>query len=111
MPRRFPKRALRDRRVWLLTLVVGPSFTAIGSVVQAMHSHITDLGMSGMQASGVIATMTFMGAVAKPLFGVMADYVNKRAVTALSLALQIVGVSLIISLKSYSGLLLGGCSR
>lgn len=101
-------RALRDRRVWLLALVVGPSFTAIGSVVQAMHSHVTDLGMSGMQASGVIAVMTFMGAVAKPLFGVLADYVDKRGVMASSLALQIVGLALLLRTDSHSGLMVAG---
>jgi MFS family permease len=98
-------RAIRDRRVWLLTLIVGPSLTAIGAVVQAMHSHITDLGLSGMQASTVIALMTFMGAVAKPLFGVLADYFDKRAMMGVAIALQGLGVGLLLRVESYPALM------
>lgn len=101
-------RAVRDRRVWLLTAIVGPCLTAIGSVVQAMHSHITDLGMSGMQASSVIALMTFMGAIAKPLFGILADYVDKRAVMALAIALQATGIALLLQVESYKALMVTG---
>jgi cyanate permease len=100
--------ALRDRRIWLLTLTVGPSFMTIGAVIQAMHSHITDMGMSGMQASSVLVLMTFMGAVAKPLFGILADHSNPRAAMALSLALQGTGLGLIVQLQSHGGLMLAG---
>ena len=102
------RRALRDRRIWLLTLVVGPSFTGIGSVVQAMHSHITDLGLSGMQASAVIAAMTFAAAIAKPVFGMLADHASKRGVMALCLALQIVGLALVLRADDYSELMVAG---
>ncbi len=101
-------RAIRDRRVWLLTLIVGPSLAAIGSVVQAMHSHITDLGMSGMQASAVLALMTLMGAVAKPLFGVLADYFDHRAIMGLAVALQALGVGLLLRAESYPALMMTG---
>ena len=106
------RRALRDRRLWLLTLVVGPSFAAIGAVVQAMHSHMTDLGISAMEASSVIAVMTLMGAIAKPAFGVLADHFNKRAVMALSLVFQIAGLALILGadtlgILTVAGLLFG----
>jgi len=100
--------ALRDRRIWLLTLTVGPSFMTIGAVIQAMHSHITDMGMSGMQASSVLVLMTFMGAVAKPLFGILADHSNPRAAMALSLALQGTGLGLVVQLQSHGGLMLAG---
>jgi MFS family permease len=98
-------RAFRDRRVWLLALIIGPSFMGITSVLLAMHSHITDLGMSGLQASAVVALMTFMGALAKPMFGTLSDFADKRLVMGLSLFCQIVGLLLIIMVNSYAGLM------
>ena len=100
--------ALRDRRIWLLTLVIGPGFTAIGAVVQAMHSHITDLGLSGMEASSVIVVMTLMGAIAKPLFGILADHFPKRAVMGMSISLQILGLFLVLQLDGRLELMVAG---
>lgn len=100
--------ALRDRRIWLLTGVVGPGFMAVGAVVQAMHSHITDLGLSGMEASSVIVAMTLMGAIAKPLFGVLADHFDKRAVMGVSIALQMLGLFLVLQFDSRLGLMVAG---
>ena len=100
-------RAFRDRRVWLLALIVGPSFMSITSVLLAMHSHVTDQGMSALQASAVVALMTFMGAIAKPLFGTLSDFADKRLVMGLSLLCQIVGLLIIIALESYLGMMAG----
>lgn len=97
-------RALRDRRVWHLVLIVGTSFLGIGGVLLALHSHMTDLGMSPMQAASVMAVLTLMGAVAKPLFGITADHLNKRLTMGISLCCQIVGVSLIMVFESQVGL-------
>jgi MFS family permease len=101
-------RAIRDRRVWLLTLTIGPSLASIGAVVQAMHSHVTDLGLSALQASAVVALMTLMGATAKPLFGILADHFDKRAIMGLSLALQALGVGLLLQVESYPALMAAG---
>ena len=98
-------RAFRDRRVWLLALIIGPSLMGITSVVLAMHSHLTDLGLSALEASAVVALMTFMGALAKPLFGVLSDFADKRLVMGLSLVCQIVGLVLIIVLDGYLGMM------
>ena len=101
-------RAVRDRRIWLLVTILGPSFMGIGAVLLALHSHITDIGMSALQASSVVAFTTLLAALAKPLFGGLADYVNPRLVMALSLLCQIVGVLLILAFQSYAGLMVAG---
>ena len=98
-------RAVRDRRIWQLVVILGPSFMGVGTVLLAMHSHITDLGMSALDASSVVALMTFMGAIAKPLFGTLADYLNQRWVMALSLACQIIGLTLVLVSDTYAGLM------
>ena len=94
-------RAARVRDVWLLALIVGPSFMGVAAVVLVLHSHATDLGFSAGQASIMVAVTTFFGAVAKPLFGTLADYLNKRLVVAISLTLQFIGVVFLIFTTSY----------
>ena len=98
-------RALRDRRIWLLVAIVGPSFFSIGAVLLALHAHITDLGLSAVQASSVVALATLMAALAKPLFGALADVFNKRLMMAASLVAQVVGLALIVTLDKLSGLM------
>jgi MFS family permease len=61
-----------------------------------------------MQASSIIAGMTLMGAIAKPLFGVLADHFDKRAVMGLAIALQALGVGLLLRVESYSALMTTG---
>ena len=98
-------RAVRDRRIWLLVIILGPSFMAIGAVLLALHSHVTDIGMSVLQASSVVALTTLLAAMAKPLFGALADYFNARLVMALALLCEIVGVVLILAFENYVGLM------
>ena len=100
-------RALRDRRIWLLVAIVGPSFLGIGAVLLALYAHITDLGLSAGQASLVVALATLMAALAKPLFGVLADFVNQRLMMAASLVSQIAGLVLIVTLSDAVGLMAG----
>ena len=99
-------RAVRDRRIWNLVVIIGTSFLGIGGVLLALHSHMTDIGLSAMQAASVMAVLTFMGAIAKPLFGITADYINKRLAMGISLCCQIAGLSLIMAFESQLGLTL-----
>ena len=99
-------RAVRDRRIWHLVVIIGTSFLGIGGVLLALHSHMTDIGLSSMQAASVMAVMTFMGAIAKPLFGITSDHINKRLAMGISLCCQIAGLSLIMAFESQLGLTL-----
>ena len=98
-------RALRDRRIWLLVAIVGPSFFGVGAVLLALHAHFTDLGLSAAQASSVVAVATLMAALAKPLFGVLADVLNQRLLMAVALASQIAGLLMIVMLANPAGLM------
>jgi MFS family permease len=101
-------RALRDRRLWLLALVVGPSLAALSAVIQVLFTHITDQGMTRANAVVVIMVMTFMGAAAKPLFGALADLSSKRGVMAVAIGLQIAGLGLILAAESSPMLIAAG---
>ena len=95
---------VRQRRTWQLVAVVGPSFMGIGGVLLALHSHITDLGLTAMQASALVALSTLMAALAKPLFGMLSDHLDKRAMMVASLLCQIIGLALLLAFTHYAGL-------
>ena len=102
-------RALKTRDIWLVTLIIGPCFMGIASVVLALPSHAIDLGLEPVQGASIVAFTTLLGAIAKPLFGTLADHVPKRAAVALAVALQAAGVATLISVDSYLGLVVAGC--
>ncbi len=101
-------RAVGNRDFWLITLTVGPCFMGIASVVLAMPSHATDLGLTAMQASSVVAVTTFMGALAKPTFGILVDHFNQRVVVSLAILLQASGVSVLLFADDQMTLSAGG---
>ena len=37
-------RAIRNRRIWHMVLIIGTSFLGIGGALLALHSHMTDIG-------------------------------------------------------------------
>lgn len=98
------KRALKDKRIWLIAMVIGSGFMSISAILLSIHSHMTDAGMSDMRASTLIAAMTFTGAIAKPLFGILADYLDKKLVTYISIGLQFAGVTGIVIFDAYPAL-------
>lgn len=100
--------ALATRDVWLISLIAGPCYMAIAAVVLALHSHSTDMGLSAMQASTVVAITTLFGAVAKPLMGTLADYFAKRLVVAVAISLQVIAIVLLLSAKTLVALSIAG---
>ncbi len=101
-------RALGNRDFWCIALTMGPCFMGIASVVLAMPSHATDLGLTPMQASSVVAVTTFMGALAKPTFGILADHFNQRLVVASAILLQASGVGVLLFATDQISLSAGG---
>ena len=95
------RRALREREIWLIAVVMGSGFISISAVLLTIHSHMTDSGMSDMRASSIMAAMTFAGAIAKPLFGILADHLNKKLVTYISIAAQFFGVASFVVFDSF----------
>ena len=82
----------------------------ISAVLLSLHSHLTDSGLSAMRASSVVAAMTFAGAVAKPLFGILSDYLSKQWVTFASIVFMFLGVAGIITSTHFTFVLLAAAS-
>ena len=103
-------RAIRTPTVWRLALVMGPGFMGISAVLLSLHSHLTDAGMTAMRASSLVAGMTLAGAIAKPTFGILSDYFDKRGVTLVSIGFMFAGVAGLISSEHYPLLMLSAVS-
>ncbi len=101
-------RAIRDRRILMLGLTIGLNFMSMSAILQLLHSHFTDGGLSGAAAAQIVALVTLAGAIAKPLSGILADRFNPRAVMGLSTALQACGVLVILQATGVPLLMLGG---
>ncbi|HIG59744.1 MAG TPA: MFS transporter [Gammaproteobacteria bacterium] len=92
-------RAIRERDIWLISLIAGPCYMGVAAVVIALPSHGLDLGLSPMQASTAVLVTTLFGTLAKPLAGTVSDYMSKRLVVGIAIVLQLLatGVLLIAS--------------
>jgi MFS family permease len=101
-------RAIRTRDIWLISLFAGPCYMAIAAIVLALHSHSTDMGLTAMRASSVVAITTLFGAIAKPLMGTLADILPMRLVSFVAVGLQVAGVGLLLFADSYLSLTIAG---
>lgn len=102
------RRALGDRNIWLLALTIGPSFLAIATILITLPAYGTDIGLSDMQAAGVVFFATLLGAFAKPIFGALTDFFSSKRVVACSLILQTIGIGLLLGADNYFWLALSG---
>ncbi len=99
------RQALATRDVWLITLIVGPCNLGIASVLLSLPAYATDLGISEMRASSVVALTAVFGAIAKIVLGMLADRLNLKLVVALAVLFQVLGVVLLLLNTSYEGML------
>ena len=102
------KRAVRERDVWLITLIAGPCYMGIASIVLSLPAHVTDLGLTALEASSIVAITTFMGACAKIIFGTLADYLGKKLVVGIAIVCQVIGVAIFVSVTDYVGMSAAG---
>ncbi len=97
--------ALRERDLWLIALVIGLNFAGSGSVIQVIHSHVTDLGHSAARAASVLSLMAGMAALGKPVFGGLADRISPRSAMGIAIGLQVVGLVAILLSPGFAALL------
>jgi MFS family permease len=79
-------------RLWLAVLFVGFATTPAIAVIQLVHSDLTDRGLSVGDAGGLLALMTFLGAISKPAFGRLADKYPLRSVILVAMGLQVIAL-------------------
>jgi MFS family permease len=100
--------AFRDRRFWIISLVVALNFGSNGAVLTHIVPHATDMGFRPLDAAFVLSAIAGMGVVGKVFFGLLVDRVDKRLAFWLAIGLQALGVSLIEGVRDYGPLLAAG---
>ncbi len=101
-------RAVRERSVWIIALVIGLNFAGTSAVILQIYPHTTDLGYSATQAATVLSVMAGMGALGKPLFGWLADRYDRRGCMWGTIVLQAIGLLGIMNATTYVSLLGSG---
>jgi MFS family permease len=99
---------LSDARFWLIALPIALNFFCLSAVLTHAVPHVTDLGVSAAAAALVLSAMAGAGAIGKPFFGALTDRMDKRATLALCTALQLVGVLMLLYVRSYPFLVIAG---
>lgn len=99
---------LSQRNFWLIALVIGTNFCALGAILTHAVPYATDIGFSPAAAAVVLSVMAGAGAIGKPVFGGVTDRLDKRAVVALIAGMQLAGVLLLMRADDYPALLLSG---
>jgi len=102
------RKAVRVGDIWLISLIAGPCYMAVAAVVIALPSHGTDLGLTPLQASTPVLVTTLFGAIAKPLVGALSDILSKRLVVAVAIALQVLGIGLLLTADDVMTLSIAG---
>ena len=102
------RQAIRERDLWLISLIAGPCYMAIAAIVIALPSHSSDLGLTTMQGATAVLVTTLFGSIAKPLAGTFSDYFPKRLVVAVAIGLQVIGTFLILIAQDLFTLCLAG---
>jgi MFS family permease len=107
-PAQFGLGAMRQPAFWLIVLSIGFVFAANGGVILVTHSHVTDLGYSPGRAAIVLSLMAALAAVGKPAFGWLTDHTSVRGSLFLCIALQGVGLVLLLGAVNYPALVVAG---
>lgn len=96
----------RDPTLWVVCLTYAGIYAFVTSVQLHLHAHLTDLGYTPGDAAGVLSTLTFVGAVGAPLFGVIAERTTARfalLVVVSVLTLTAVALGSIRELGTFTG--------
>jgi MFS family permease len=92
---------VRDRNFAIIAAVIALNFSALGALLTHAVPHATDLGFSPESAALVLSAMAGAGSIGKPLFGALADRIDKRSAVWMAAGLQLCGSGLFIGARSY----------
>ncbi len=94
-----PGEALRTRSFWLLTAVGFFQFIGASAVMVHVVPYLESVGIPNTTAAATVTGITLCSLIGRLGFGFLGDFINKRYLIAIGIALQAVGV-LILSFIS-----------
>jgi MFS family permease len=92
--------ALRTPTFWALAFAAGTTFYAIMAAVAHLFLHGTDLGFSPQKAGSILSLAFGMALIGKFSFGMLADFLNQKAVFLGNLFVMLIGGVLLATLET-----------
>jgi MFS family permease len=87
---------------------MGLNFGVNGALTTHIVPHGTDLGFTATDAAFALSVIAGLAALGKPVFGRIADLIDKRAAFGIAAGLQIAGLTLLTTSETYSSVFLAG---
>jgi len=94
--------ALKSFTFWLIALAFITSDCSNTGTVIHQFNHITDLGFPVAAAATVLGGVGFCSAIGKVFFGWLCDRIKAKHAAAISFALQLASIVVLVTLKSTS---------
>lgn len=98
------RRLLSQRAFWSLTVGFGLTLMSLGAVLTHMVPFLTDMGLDNFSAASLLSLSAGAAIGGKFFFGAVADRMAPRLALWLSIAIQLAGLGMFMTLGSMWGL-------
>ena len=99
---------LRAPATWLIALCFAPLLAANSGMVVQIYEHARDLGLERAEAGLAVTAMAVGGAVGKPIYGRVADFIGPRRALLFAIGLMVLGLALFLAATGLASLMLAG---
>lgn len=96
---------LTNGTFWGIVIIFGVMGCVFGGVSLHLFAHLTDIGLSPLEASFVLSVMAGLALVSKPLFGALVDRLDGRVSVLVALGAQTLGMVLLLAAEGYASAL------
>ncbi|MBM2825129.1 MAG: hypothetical protein HW402_793 [Dehalococcoidales bacterium] len=96
-----PRQALRTRVFWLLAAIFGLRLTVTTAVVIHQIPFLIDIGATPQLAATMLGGIAMLSVVGKIGFGRLADIMEKRYVSVITLAMMTLGLFILASARTW----------
>ena len=91
---------IRTQAFWLMTVVFIATFTSLFAVLNQLAKHLEIVGFDIRTAGTALALLGLIGVFSKIFFGYLTERIQVRYVFAAILAVQIVGMAILLLIRS-----------
>jgi MFS family permease len=94
--------------IWLIALCFAPLLAANSGMVVQIYEHARDLGLERAEAGLAVTSMAVGGAVGKPIYGRVADFIGPRRALLFAIGLMVLGLALFLAATGLPSLMVAG---
>lgn len=99
---------LRAPATWLIALCFAPLLAANSGIVVQIYEHARDLGLERAEAGFAVTSMAVGGAIGKPIYGRVADFIGPRRALLFAIGLMVLGLGLFLVATGLASLMVAG---